>query len=171
MLENKSYLVFALRVVDLSVARYLAAKGTDYIGIPVDPENFKRTQHTILQFKEWLEGPKLIGICERTNTQMELEYLDGYYHPDCGLFYHGKLDQGLLKSGKPELSHDHIFQIFENPPASSTPFPAFLTLDLRDDPRNHRAFRGFAIQPGFETQTGIFDFEALDTWFDQLENM
>lgn len=171
MFENKSYLVFAYPVLDLTIARYLAARNTDFIGLLIDFENMKKTQNVIQQFKEWLEGPKLIGIYEDAQELSELEGLDGYYHPILKMFYSGRIDRGLLNATAPELIHDPLYCIVDKQSDSNEQYFNFLELDLGEDPRDYKNYKGFVIHPGFEKQTGVYDFEMLDNWFDRLDMM
>lgn len=169
MVKTKAYKVFAYPVEDLSIARYLAARETDYIGIPIVSDHLQKTQNLIFQFKEWLEGPKLIGIIDTAYKDPGLDALDGYCHTEQQVFYLGPADKSVFNSEKHSFSAGKFYNIFDKQNHPIELSRAFLEMDLSEAPINKFNCFGYVIHPGFESQTGICDFDLLDQWFDQLE--
>ncbi|MBK9109360.1 MAG: hypothetical protein IPM92_13575 [Saprospiraceae bacterium] len=169
MIKTKTYQVFAFPVEDLSIARYLAAREADYIGIPIDAENLQKSQTLIFQLREWLAGPKLIGILNTAFNVSGLEALDGYYHTEQLVFYLGQAELNPLNSGETPFLENKYFHILDKQGHSMEVQNAFLEMDLSDAPTRNNKYIGFVIHPGFERQTGICDFDLLDQWFDKLD--
>lgn len=165
---QKKYLSFAFPVTDITIARYLSAKEVDYIGIPL--EEHARTSALIHQLKEWLEGPLLIGLYPAID---QLEYynnsLDGFYFLDdyrisaSNSFFDPSIDQSKLLNNQ--------FYLDRNPDPIKPPIQSFKFIELNDKLDEFLEFRGFAFNPGHEYQTGLFDFGAMEDWFDKLDKI
>lgn len=169
---SRRYKVFAYPVRDLTIGRYLAAREVDFIGIELDAEQSGKTQQLIGQFREWLEGPKLIGICKHPEDRTVFENLDGYCHAWESIFYEGSStidDTGNSESPNKDSVLYHINNVVALPLSDEQ--NVFLESDLHEHPPVHDAICGFVIHPGSESQTGIFDFELLDGWLDRLEEL
>lgn len=167
---HKLYPVFAYPVSDLTIARYLAAKGVDYIGILVPESGAEEALRLIHLFREWLEGPEIIAVC---NGQHELcitlhDQVSGYY------FLNGltKPYSGFCflpySSQNEEPGPERICKPSE---VSDLPATRWIELEVEDDPVQFKDFKGFVLHPGKESKTGWFDFEALDLWFERLEGI
>ena len=68
-------LIIAYDVSNLSLARYYAAQGVDFIIIDLDQRIFEINIELIAQFKEWIEGPTIIGM---SNNLEKLEVFKTY---------------------------------------------------------------------------------------------
>lgn len=168
MTIQKKYLSFAFPVTDITIARYLAAKELDYIGIPL--EEYSKTSAFINQLKEWVEGPLLIGLYPDEEQYITFkEILDGFYFLDENhleakhSFFDNSLSHKLVSDSQYFLGRDN--EILKSPEDS------FKFCELDQNPTDFKDYRGVAFHPGHEFQTGLFDFDALDCFFDKLDFM
>lgn len=168
MAIQKKYKSFAFPVTDITIARYLAAKGMDYIGIPL--EETLKTSAFIHQLKEWVEGPLLIGLYP--NQEQYLAYkdiLDGFYFLDeyRSETPHSFFDSAIVQN---TLGSDQFYLERENDRLKS-PCHSFKLCALDQNPGDFKDFKGLAFNPGHEFRTGLFDFEALDCFLDKLDHL
>lgn len=173
MNQKTNIQVLAYPVTDLTIARYLAAKSVNFIGIPVDPNHPDESFRLIQTFKEWLEGPQLIAVCYAAEEVCNALWpaVDGfmlpYEHQTCfnGICFQPTRDHALhAVVDKPVWRCSLAGEPGEGP-------STFIEMDLEEDPSQFPTCTGFVIHPGRESKTGIFDFDLLERWFERLEAM
>lgn len=163
-------ILFANPVRDLTIARYLAAMEVDYIGIDLDFADIHKTKALILQIKEWISGPKLIGVSAAPPQDVfELYPLDGYFINDALLFPDESV---LIQSRHYFLNHpssnpdyiviDHVGDRIENR-------KCILKTDTNEIAESSITISGFMFSPGREDKIGLYDFEKLDEWFELIQ--
>lgn len=163
-------IIMAYPVQDLTVARYLAAREIDYIGIDLDSRDVVQNEYFINQLRNWVEGPKLIGFTEHLDTMHNLTYsiLDDVF-----------IKPSFLRSGLNQfdlLDDEEIPFIFTNNKEQFDQLSAEqkqVTIVLVSDgyhPREIIGNQGWLVDPGHEEITGICDFDALDALLDGLIN-
>jgi hypothetical protein len=162
-------LVFAYPVLDLTLSRYLAAMEVEFLGIDLDSPDRQKTKLLIHQFREWVSGPKLIGVSAMPSKEMTLQFpLDGYYiDADLDLDNHVILFRSKsFVDSNPQCKTDYTI-IPKHTDAG--PYPnSILNTDLDSDFQLHESIIGYMITPGNEEKTGIYNFEKLDEWFERL---
>ncbi|MBP8726136.1 MAG: hypothetical protein KBF37_08965 [Saprospiraceae bacterium] len=145
-------------VRDLEMARYLSARGTDLLCIPLNMPKGQDASPLLSALKAWLEGPLLIGICsEKTPAEPHIKLLDGLL---------AGAELVLWESG-------HRFVIvdpgsFDVPVPGGllrVPFPLQVPLSIIP------LLSGYFIDPGDRDPDGHYDFDLLDRWFDELESL
>ncbi len=167
---SKKSLVFANPVNDLTIARYLAAMEVNFLGIDLDQADYKKTQLLIHQIREWVSGPKLIGVSAMPSKDIVSSYpLDGYYI-DADFNFEDHLILFRSKSfmdSNPQCKTDYT--ICSNATQAVLNQNSILNTSLNTDLFYNESIAGFMISPGKEEKTGIYDFEKLDEWFEKLE--
>lgn len=170
---NTSKIVFANPVRDLTMARYLAAMGVDFMGIDLDSMDLQRTKAFIHQIKEWVYGPRLIGVSAAAVSNLhELYALDGYFvdsemqFPDEILIFHSH--HFFIQHPGTKPSYIIIQQPMDN--LNETP-PCILQTVVHSGPEKNKHVVGYMIYPGAESKIGINDFDELDSWFERKESL
>lgn len=161
--------MFAAPVKDLTLARYLSAMEVDFIGIDIDEMDPQNIQHFINQIKDWIEGPKLIGVCKSEFLLKEYQTVfDGFYlqsvsiQPQVSLLF---LNTDAIRNNPLLISN---YFIAEDIADCSTLDNCILKTGIDDNPIANDKLTGYLFDPGQETQTGIFDFDKLDSWLEKL---
>lgn len=165
----KTPLLFASPVKDLTIARYLAAVHVDFIGIDLDETDPKKLNSLIIQFQEWIEGPKLIGVTAFPVQQHHLELgLHGFYADSDLSGFNLECRMHSLeyyKNQKPEridfILINQIEQAIQN-------IPCLLKSSIQQIPESNPLVVGYYFSPGIEEKTGLFDFEEMDLWIEKL---
>ncbi|MBK9220575.1 MAG: hypothetical protein IPO16_00440 [Saprospiraceae bacterium] len=168
----KKPILFAYPVNDLTIARYLAAKEVDFIGINLDDPDEKAIRSRITQFREWIEGPQLIGVSATPQQATLSDYkLDGFYldevfelPSDCIVF---RSEQFLIRN--PQSQFQYV--IIEKSNASFESMQCILKTDINTNPVLDSTIKGFLFAPGNEEKTGLYDFEKLEEWFEKIETI
>lgn len=164
-IKNKP-IVFANPVRDLTLARYLAAMEVDFFGIDLDEPDERKTKTLIHQIREWVAGPKLIGVSAMPAKNISKNYsLDGYY-----IDYEIESINNLIIfqslhyfSKHPNSNPTYI--IIENADDCTNTQKCILKTNIYEEPIITSSLLGFMISPGKEEKVGIYDFEKLDDWF------
>jgi hypothetical protein len=171
MRDRKLPVIFAHPVRDLTMARYLAAMEVDYFGIDLDDEDIQKTKTRIQQIRDWVEGPKLIGVSATPSKNIdELFSLDGYYLdiemelPNDAIIFHS---QNYFLNNK-DSQADYI--IIDNLQDCIDNQKCILKTSIYDKLNLHTNASGFMISPGGEEKIGLYDFEKLDDWFGEIKN-
>ncbi len=169
-MNSKRPIIFASPVNDLTIARYLSAMHTDYLGINLDHPDEQALKKLILQFKEWVEGPQLIGISALPIPSFQLEYdLDGYYSDSDLSFITDKLKFHSASYLKNHPKSVCDFMIAPGIEQCSETIPSLLKVNLNELQDLVFPAVGFLIQPGTELKPGLYDFDELDRWFEKWE--
>ncbi|MBK9270432.1 MAG: hypothetical protein IPM48_02455 [Saprospiraceae bacterium] len=160
-------LLFAFPVFDITIARYLAARGVHYIGIDLDQLDALQTDRLIAQLREWTSGPLLVGISwdyEKVEIFRSHQTLDEVIYWD----KNSSIQISDFKKPNGEVQTVKIGSV-----AASDSYQAektFLHIQDLKDSKIPNDCLGLLFNPGRETQTGIFDFDELDAFFDRLED-
>lgn len=87
--------IYASQVTNLSDARYFAAMGADYLGIPLDGD---LTLENVKELLDWVEGPAFIGelngVVEVPNLEEIIKHL-GLKKISVGPFYPGEIPSNI----------------------------------------------------------------------------
>lgn len=162
-------IVFANPVNDLTMARYLAAMDVDFFGIDLDEPDERKIKMLIHQIREWVEGPKLIGVSSRPSKKMIEEYsLDGYY---MDFEIELRSDLILFQSNHYHSEHPNsnpTYIIIENAIDCHNIQKCILKTSIYEKPVMYSDLSGFMISPGKEEKIGLYDFEKLDEWFGEV---
>lgn len=137
----KKFTLIAFPVQDITVARYLAARGIDVLGVDLDRHSTAEIETLVAQLRSWTSGPDIIGF-SRDPEKLEFfksmgQWFDGFYLND---------PEELGESGIDKLD-----------------------LNLLAAQLHHGA--SYIFDPGQEQETGVFDFEKLDEVLDEIERM
>ncbi|MCC6754359.1 MAG: hypothetical protein IT266_10305 [Saprospiraceae bacterium] len=145
-------------VRDLEMARYLSARGTDLLCIPLNESEGQDASPLLSALQAWLEGPLIIGICSDPALAEP----------------HTKLLDGLLIGTELILSvSGQRFEIVD-PGSFVVPVPrSLLRVHLNRTPLTALSppLTGYFIDPGNRDPDGHYDFDLLDRWFDELESL
>lgn len=161
-------IIIAYPVQDLTVARYLAARNLDYIGIDLDSRDVVQNEYFINQLRNWIEGPKLIGFTEHLGTLHNQSYsiLDDIF-----------IKPSFLISGPNQIDLvDHeenpfIFRKTKEQFDQLSDVQKKVAIVLVKDAYHLHEINGnlgWMVDPGHEEITGICDFDALDALLDDL---
>lgn len=168
MIFKKPHL-FAYPVKDLTIARYLAAVAVDFIGIDLDEADLKKLNTLIKQLKEWIEGPKLIGVSAFPIQAAQLDYgLHGFYSDsDLSEFAVEYRIHSLeyYNRQKPEAID---FIIINQAAQADIQIPCLLQSSIKQIPESNPSIAGYLFAPGIEEKTGLFDFEEMDLWIERV---
>ncbi len=165
-------MILATPVYDLTVARYLAAREVDFIGISLDLSRYARPMQLsafVNQLKEWIEGPRLIGVLSKSVLiESYFNEFDGFYSPE---LIETSSEKIIFSDGlKQENSTvDFHYLVYPSTGAVRNKENAFIEVSLEENPSAYFDFAGIIINPGQESQTGMCDFDALDSWFDHFD--
>ncbi len=164
-------LILAMPVNDLTVARYLAAREVDFIGVDMRSASSKPEHASafIAQLREWIEGPRFIGMFSgEADSKSHYAEWDGFYvsesiqaDPSKIVFYDSEASNQYSNSG--------FYKLCYSTEDVKEKARSFMASSTSDDPSLYRDFAGILINPGQESQTGMCDFDALDLWFDRYE--
>ncbi|MEO6191144.1 MAG: hypothetical protein ABIO44_13090 [Saprospiraceae bacterium] len=154
-------LIITYDVSNLSLARYYAAQGVDFIIIDLDQRIFEDSIELITQFKEWIEGPTIIGM---SSDLEKLEIFKTY--SDINLILKEDL---LFSKEKLKESIQNIINI-KYPDLNLELFPFYKLHFIRnksdvDIPHSSIVYLIFAEK---EEKTGIYNFEVLDSIFEEI---
>lgn len=162
-------IVFANPVRDLTLARYLAAMEVDFFGIDLDDPDERKTKTLIHQIREWVEGPKLIGVSSMPSQNIkELFPMDGYY---LDIDFEMPQNSIVFQSQQFYLNNPGMspsFVIINDPQDFIANKNCILMTDFHSNPINHSNISGYMISPSKEDKIGLYDFEKLDKWFEEL---
>jgi hypothetical protein len=154
-------LLIAFPVSDITVARYLSARGVPYLGIDLDKLDQLAADRLIAQLREWTSGPLLVGV-------------SGDYEK-CEVFRSlGTLDQILYW----DKSSDCLWTSFVLPAGDSKTLKIRMA-GMRLGAKENRSpvvaelmegerLAGFIFRPGTESETGIYDYDAMDDFLDSV---
>jgi hypothetical protein len=166
MIEDVKSVVFANPVKDLTIARYLAAMDVEFFGIDLDDPDERKIKMLIHQIREWVEGPKLIGVSAMPPKNIaELFPLDGYYLDVQMEFSVGTFifQSHHFYLNNPHSNHSYI--IVENHNEILENQNCLLKSSIYEEPVQDVQLAGYMINPGKEVKVGLYDFEKLDDWF------
>ncbi|HEX5626255.1 MAG TPA: hypothetical protein VFX48_09580 [Saprospiraceae bacterium] len=172
MTNLKRPVVFAYPVKDLTLARYLAAKETDLIGLDLDDPDEQKTMRLLAQMREWIEGPKLIGVSARPGPELLNRFpVDGYFMDADLPLPEGSIHLVSLSYARANDECQAHYVIVDDGKGLDPSHLHLLRTDIRAKPLSGDGITGFLIDPGREEKTGLFDFDKLDDWFEQLESL
>ncbi len=163
-------IIIAYPVQDLTVARYLAAREMDYIGIDLDSRDVVQNEYFINQLRNWVEGPKLIGFTEHLQTLHNPTYSildDVFIKPS--FLRSGPNQFDLLDDEKNPFIFTNTKEQFDQLSAEQKKVTIVL---INDGYQPHEIIgnHGWMVNPGHEEITGICDFDLLDALLDGLIN-
>ncbi|MBK7233323.1 MAG: hypothetical protein IPH93_13935 [Saprospiraceae bacterium] len=160
-------LLFAFPVFDITIARYLAARGVDYLGIDLDQLDQLQADRLIAQLREWTSGPLLVGI---SSDYEKVEIFRSYQSLDEVLFWDKNSTISI-----PDLKTPQAVKISARispslPTDLDQAAKTILNIQNLQNFKLTQSCLGYLFNPGRETQTGIFDFDELEAFLDGLEN-
>ncbi len=159
--------VLAGPVYDITIGRYLAARGTDFILVSGGMQDILGPL-----LKEWVQGPKLIASLAGGESHRLHETIDGYCgqsvlpYADDKLFFadlrrghwderaRGRADWFVVSSWL-EIEQWNLM-------------PEKCLLEYKEGIKWMGPVAGFIIQTGKETESGAADFEELDKFFEAI---
>lgn len=157
--------LFAYPVNDLTIARYLAAKEIDFIGIDLDPSDEKTVINRVNEFREWIEGPKLIGVSVNPKSSIiNALDLDGYFINGLIEFPNNRLRFYSI----PSLIQGGDYYIINNPEEAVEPLNYLLKTTVNSSISPAKNIKGYLFNPGSEEKIGIYDFDLLDEWLELI---
>lgn len=160
-------MLFAFPVFDITIARYLAARGVDYIAIDLDQLDQLQADRLIAQLREWTSGPLVVGI---SSDYEKVEIFRSYQSLDEVLFWDKNSTATIPNLKTPTGA---ILSIRISTELSLDLEQAAKTLLIIQDLQNFKlpqSCLGYVFNPGRETETGIFDFDELEAFLEILEH-
>lgn len=175
--DKKKPLVFAYPVSDITMGRYLAAKGADFIGIDFSVNKKEESISLMNVLQAWIVGPAFIAVLEDTRIDYMPNEMHGFVLKEIGIDIPGK-----IFIWKPKANDEYKiptdtakYILCEELPIPLHPFLPLekillkhsMTKPLTVNP--HLA--GYWIDPGGEHETGVANFERLEKFFDTIEDI
>ena len=160
-------LLFAFPVFDITIARYLAARGLDYLAVDLDQLDQLQADRLIAQLREWTSGPLLVGI---SNDYEKVEIFRSYQSLDEVLFWDKNSTISIPDLITPQGSKLSARISSQLPADLDQAAKTILNIQDLQNFKLTQSCLGYVFNPGRETQTGIFDFDELDVFLDQFEN-
>jgi len=165
-------ILFASPVKDLTIARYLAAIEVDYIGIDLDQSDLKKLQAFINQLIEWIEGPKLIGVTAYPLQMQHLELgLHGFYADSDLSILNDQIRMHSLNYYNKYKPNKIDYILLNQNETSISQIPCLLQSSIKQYPKPNEFISGYLFSPGNEDKTGLFDFDELDAWIEQVKGL
>jgi hypothetical protein len=154
-------LLFAFPVSDITVARYLSARGVHYLGIDLDNLDQLSAERLIAQLREWTSGPLIAGV---SRDYEKCEVFRSFHILDQVLFWDKESDSIISGFVLPDAGIRQIRIRKMNPELIGEDFLKPVTAELLIG--DQRA--GYLFHPGSESETGIFDYETMDDFLDRV---